>query len=491
MDTISNRSASGEIGVLIYGTTFLLSFGVFAAIDVLWNGNNFLFLYSLEVVAVLLMIFLFRKLFGRIFWKYLPTVFSGYITLALFVSTIFIYYSDFLKRLLDWDDYLILKAVSYGLIFIQILWVSYHLGSILFSTRQIQPNIQRLPISRVYILILLGLLTNFIAIITGTFGILQKVNMESTKFYLAYIDLGQQLGLFGLIILTYQYTHRKYLIALVGFIFFSLGIVSAQKEAALMPILTIAVTLYFKSGKLPKRLVFLGLGVLIFTFAAVTTIRTYYFKTNSGGVTSVLQVKEISQNALNQKIYDKAYSSYSLNEHILMRLFYGNAIAKAITYCENHDFGVPENSKLYQVLYAPIYAVVPRIIMPDKPESTFGNWFASKVFIGYKVKYSIGITPVGYGYMVFGLLGVVLVATILGFFMSFLFKLLYGQQLFIYILIFVKSFLPGDVTWEFIAGNIKLILVYWILCKVLSIKIFSEKHSAIQEVDKHQVIPDL
>ncbi|MBK9983473.1 MAG: hypothetical protein IPP15_13990 [Saprospiraceae bacterium] len=462
---------------MIYFITFLISIGVKIAIDYLWNGHNFLLLYGMQVIAIVIMMYLFRKLFGPDIWKSLPTVTTAYIFLALYVSTLLIYNSEFLKHLLNWEDYLILKALSYGLIFIQFIWISYHIGTFIFSGTNIKPIIKYIPIVKIYILILFGLLANFIAIISGAFGILQNTNTESISNYSTYIDLGQQLGLLGLIILTYQHTHRRYLIAITGILFFILGIVSGGKQAALMPLLAIAITLYFKNQRFPKAAILAAVIGLPLSFGAVTTIRQYYFDSKSKGVTSVLEVKEISEKALNQKEFDKAYGTYSLNQHILIRLFYGNAIVKAISYCERHDFGVPENSRFYQVLFAPLYAVVPRIIMPDKPESTFGNWFASEVFVGYKVKYSIGITPVGYGYMVNGFLGVISVAAVLGLFMALIKRLLYGHYIFIYILVFIKAILPADVTWLDIAGNIKLILVYWIIFKLLEVRIFTKKVS--------------
>jgi hypothetical protein len=119
---------------------------------------------------------------------------------------------------------------------------------------------------------------------------------------------------------------------------------------------------------------------------------------------------------------------------------------------------------------APVYAFFPRFLMPGKPEANFGNWFASNVYVGYKVKYSIGITPVGYGYMVGGAWGVLSIGLILGFFMAFLYRILWPNHMYIYILVFVKTFLPADVTWEFIAGNLKLVVVYMIILLLLRVK---------------------
>lgn len=466
-----------ESKLLMYLVTFTLSIGMYFLVDLLWNENNFITLFALESITIIAILALYRILYGPDFWKLLPTVTSAYIFLALFVPTIIIYKSELLRDILDWNDYLIIKASSLGIVFIQFLWAAYHVGTLIFPVRKMKTTIPLIPVGKIYLLIALTLVVNLIAVLSGTFGILQSTDLESTSKYSMYIDLGQQLGLFSLIILTYQYTHRKYLIGAIGLVLFVLGIVSAQKQAALMPLLAIAVTLFFKKGKFPKGSIFLALAGLVITFAAVTTIRQYYFTGHSKGVTSITEVQEISLNALNPKTFNKAYNTYNVNEHILIRLFYGNAISKAIAYCEKKSFGVPDDSRLYQVIFAPLYAVVPRIIWPDKPLADFGNWFASEIFVKHKVKYSIGITPVGYGYMLNGVFGVITVALILGLFMSLMYKLISPQYLFIYIFIFIKSLLPADVTWEYIAGNIKFVLVYWIIYEILQIRIFAKRNT--------------
>ena len=317
-----------DVAILTYILTFAISLSVYNLIDELWNGSNFLPLFTLLGFSILAILGLYKMLFGAGFWKYLPTVLTIYIFIALFIPTILIYKSVLLRDLLDWDDYLILKAASLGLIFIQFLWVFFHLGKVIFQINDNLPEVKKLRLDKIYILIGLGLLANFIAIISGTFGVLEVRGSESTTSYGMYIGLGQQLGLFGLIMLTYHYAHKKGLILAVGMLFFLLGILSAQKQAALMPLLAIAVTMYFRTGKIPKGAIILAVVGLLFSFAAVSTIREYYFASKSKGVTSVFEVQEIASKGLNQKSFNKAYDTYNINEHILMRVFYGSALGR-------------------------------------------------------------------------------------------------------------------------------------------------------------------
>lgn len=472
------RARRLQAQVMLYLLSFILTGIGILAVDNFWNQTNFLVLFNLLGLIMVANVFVFRKIIGPTFWQSLPMMLTIYVFLALFIPTLLIYRSETLKDLLEWDDYLILKASSLGVVFVQCLWMMYHLGITVFPKTSIAGKPGPLTMDKIYIMLILALVTNLIAVVSGTFGILQSTDLEETSKYSVFIDLGQQLSLFALIILTYYYTSKKWLIGGLALILFGIGVVSAQKQAALMPLFVVGVTLLFKTGKFPKWIVLLTVVGTLLAFVAVTSIRQYYFAQHMEGVNSISQVKEISTMALNQQNFNKAYTSYNVNEHILMRLFYGNAVGKAIDYCSKHGYGVPDNSALYHVLLSPFYSVVPRFLMPEKPEANFGNWFASKIYVGYKVKYSIGITPIGYGYMLNGFWGVVAVAGLLGLFMAFLYRLLMPGHVMLYILVFVKTILPADVTWEYFAGNLKMILVYWIIYYLLTIRIFPRHYLA-------------
>lgn len=461
-----------EIKVFLYFLSLLLCGAGVLAVDLLWSKSNFVILFTGLWIILLANLYIFKKIIGPLFWQNLPMILTLYVFLALFVPTLLIYKSEDLRDLLEWDDYLILKASALGVVFVQVLWMSYHLGVSIMPRFRFGGKQPVLSMDKIYIMILIALGTNLLAVVSGTFGVLQNTDFEETSKFSVFIDLGQQLGLFALIILTYYHASRKLLIGGLSLVLFGIGVVSAQKQAALMPLFIVGITLLFKTGRFPKGIILLTIVGTVLAFIAVTSIRKYYFAQHMQGVTSLAQVKEISTMALNQQNFDKAYKTYNVNEHILLRLFYGNAVAKAMEYCEKNGFGVPENSKLYHVFLSPFYSIVPRFLMPEKPEANFGNWFATQIFVGYKVKYSIGITPIGYGYMVYGWLGVVAVAGLLGFFMAFLYRILVPDHILIYILVYVKTILPADVTWEYFSGNLKLIVVYWIIYYLLTIRIF-------------------
>mgnify|MGYP000899817046 CR=1 FL=1 len=467
-----------EIKVLLYMLSLLLCGVGILAVNYLSSKANFVIVFSLLWGILLANLYIFRKIIGPMFWQNLPMILTIYVFLALFIPTLLIYKSTDLKDLLEWNDFLILKASMLGVVFVQGLWMSYHLGVSLIPKIRLGVKPTALTMDKIYIMLMIAMGTNVLAVVSGTFGVLQNIKVDQTANFSVFIDLGQQLGLFALIILNYYHTSRKLLIGGLAIVLFGIGVVSAQKQAALMPLFVVGITLLFKTGRFPKGIVLLTIVGTLLAFITVTSIRKYYFAQHLQGVTSLAQVKEISTMALNQQNFNKAYKTYDVKEHILMRLFYGNAIGKAIEYSEKNGFGVPDDSELYHVLLSPFYAVVPRFLFPDKPEADFGNWFASQIFVGYKVKYSIGITPIGYGYMVNGMLGVIAVSILLGLFMAFLYRVLVPDHILLYIMVYVKTILPADVTWEYFAGNLKLILVYAIIYYMLTIRIFPRHYLA-------------
>jgi len=471
MSATPGLSARSDLRFLMTMATGLVVIGSYAAVEWGWTGRNFMPVFGLLSGLALLNVFLFARISGRDYWTSLPAMMIVYLLLALFVPTSMIYASPFLRENLNWDDSLILESIRLGMVFMWAIWLSYRIGLMTMPRLGSSRLPAQIPLGRIFLLLGLALAANFLAIVTGTFGVLQKADVSETSKYLAYVDLGQNLGFLGLIILMIQYPRQRFLVLGFTLLLFFIGIVSAQKQAALMPLMVLGVAYFFQTRRLPLTGLAIGAVAVFFVFASVTTIRKYYFSEGGSGVTSLSDVSRISSGAMNTKVFNKAYDEYSVDQHILIRLFYGSAIGKAISYCERKGYGVPENSRLSHTLMAPVYAIVPRFLLPDKPEANFGNWFASTVYVGYKVKYSIGITPVGYGFMIGGAWGVFGVALILGFFMAFLYRLLWPNHMYIYILVFVKTFLPADVTWEFIAGNLKLVLVYMVILFLLRVRI--------------------
>lgn len=411
-----------------------------------------------------------KYLQGRAFWLELPTVFTIYIILALFVPTLTVYHSEVLKALLEWNDINILKAGALGLVFIHFLWFSYALGKVFIPTIPAVKTPKTISLGGIYILIGTSVMASFLAVITGTFGVLQNSNFEETANYLQYIDLLQQMGVLGLILMVFYHPQRKFTIALFVFILFLIGMLSAQKQAALVPFFALAIAYYSKTRRIPRKWIVVGGLALVITFSVVSMMREYYFGGKGSGVTSLSEVADISSNALNSHAFERTYATYDVGDQITMRLFYGNAVGKAIEHCKRNGYGVPDQSRLVHVLIAPVYALIPRFIYPDKPVADFGNWFARHIYVRAPVKYSIGITPVGYGYMVYGVFGVIMVAVIIGLFTSLLHNMLFERYLIIYLFVFIRAVLPSDVTWEYVSGCIKIIVVTWIVLKVFQIK---------------------
>jgi hypothetical protein len=463
-----------DIKVFKWFSYQLLASGI-SIVTFLWieeNAGYLEFVPSLILLlsAALVIVWLQSRLRSGKFFLEMPAFMTVYILFALFIPTLWLYNQDTLKALLEWNDERILLSCGYGLLFLQALWISYDMGKMIFP--QIKATIvqKRIPLRGIHFMMGLSLIASVLAIFTGTFGVLQNKDFEATASYSQYIDVLQQLGILGLILLTYQYPQKTWTIAGYTTVLFLIGIVSATKQAALMPCLAVGLTHYYRTKRISWKWVVIGAMAVFLAFAIVAMIRQFYFDRYQDGVNSVAEVAHISRNALNMDEFDKAYEVYDVGDQIVMRIFYGNAIAKAIQYSDQKGYGVPQENALFHVFLSPFYAVVPRIIYPDKPTSRFGNWFASEVYIRQKVDYAIGITPVGYGYMIAGSFGVVLVGITLGVFMSLMYNVLFQKYFVIYVFCILRMSLPPDVTWEYVTGCIRIAIVAWIILKIVSIK---------------------
>ena len=108
------RARRLQAQVMLYLLSFILTGIGILAVDNFWNQTNFLVLFNLLGLIMVANVFVFRKIIGPTFGQRLPMMLTIYVFLALFIPTLLIYRSETLKDLLEWDDYLILKASSLG-----------------------------------------------------------------------------------------------------------------------------------------------------------------------------------------------------------------------------------------------------------------------------------------------------------------------------------------------------------------------------------------
>lgn len=442
----------------------------FYTFDYISEVFSFIQGYFIFLFVFLFTIFFERILVGKEFYIQLPTGNIAFIAIAFYIPIPLIYGNKLLMALSLWNDNeIILRSLMYTNLGLHCVLLGYNIIK-LFKFNLIKTNvyIKKIKIFPLFILYFFAILA---LISTGNYGITEQLSEES-RGYVTILTSLAQFGIFGLIFLVYYYPESKKLIFLVTSIFFLFGLLSGMKESAIMPIVVVAVTYYFKTRVVSKKLIVFGIVLFSITFSIVTSFRNAYLSNGRKELSSIKDltstyVKSASDGA------DKKYNYYKLSssEMLFSRLNYSTAFGKIITHTEKNGFFMPYDSHPIHILASPFYAILPRFLVFFKPSSNFGKYVTSEIY-GYKSgKYSIGISQTGYAYLWNGITGIIILMTFVGMFQALFYKLLYTNYTPIYIFLFLINIYVGDAIWSYTVPFFRFTLIMLIIYYLLGTKL--------------------
>lgn len=439
----------------VYG---IVDIGAYLALE---EGLNFIPGFVLFSAIFVLTILLERLYYGRDLWLQLPIGNTAFTLVAFFVPTYTVYSSDLLRELTGWNDYFVLKAMFISIIGLHAVWSGFAIGKAATPRIQIFKRDVPIPISRIMILLGIYLLSVLVSIITGTYGITQTQEMQTTSQFTQYLHLGQQLGYFAVILLVlYHYRSRRNMILLLVALLFISGLLSGRKSFAMFFLLAVGISLYYINRRVPKTMILVFVAALGVTFSIVTTFRTYYFQSGKESISSLSELTSDFGGALSDSDYRAYSSAQEQMDHMLTRFYYGGSVSKAFEYVEDNGHFVPDDSQPHHALLAPFYAFMPRVIFQFKPTATFGQWMTQEVFgLGKHQTYSIGITQNGTAFMWGGYLGVILLLAFAGVFQAILYKATFTSMKSVYVFLLMSNFIQSQVLWSYISGTVQVLVV--------------------------------
>lgn len=448
------------IRLLLYIMINILSFTILYSFDA---EVHFMRIYYFFLGMYILTIITEKLLFREKFLFQLPignTFFAG---LAFYFPVPVVYSTKLLKAisLPHWENLPILKTLFLTNLALQCVWIGY--GIIKMIPVSSSPSRYTIRPRKIYPLFIIYFISVLLLISTGNYGITEQ-SEDDAKNYVTILTSIQQYGIFGLIFLTYYhyYKGKQFVIFGVTLAFFLLGLLSGMKENAISPVLTVGVTIFFLIKKVPKKLVIVGLLLALGTFPVVTAFRNVYLlkgkrEINSIGDLAGTYVKSVTEGSKKKYNYDKLTEG----QKVFYRLNYAGPMSQVFAYTEAHGYGLPYDSNPLHTFASPIYAIVPRFILPFKPLANFGKYVTSDVF-GYGRKgatYSLGLSQTGYAYIWNGTIGVVILMLFVGMFQGMLYKFFYRSFMPIYIYLFIANIYVIDVVWAYTGSFMKFALL--------------------------------
>lgn len=443
----------------------------FFAFDMLFDKGDFYSTYFFLLTIFLLTVLVEWSHYGKTFIIQMPIGNIFFAFIGFYLPLPFIYENYLMKFLAHWDsDYLTLKSLLYTNLGLHSLLIGYNLIKLIkFNTLKKSNFVMKE--NRIYFLLFISLLSAFLLIVTGNYGITQQLTEESNEYITILIN-AYQLGYFAIIFLQYYHFEKKLLNILILMTYFLLGLLSGLKENAIVPLIFFGVTYYFRTKTFPKKFAFISVFLIAFTFIIVAKFRTTYLASGRKEIGSISGLASTYVKSVEESSSAKyKYYNLSSTQAFINRLNYATAFGKSINYCQEEGFGLPYNSSPGHIILSPFYALIPRFILPFKPLADFGLLISNKVFKQKKVKYSTGISQAGYAYMWKGAFGVVFLLFFVGIFQGLIFKWFYFTIAPIYIFLFISNIYVGDAIWTYFTSFFRFIFLFAVLYYFLGTKL--------------------
>lgn len=432
--------------------------------------------YSALLIIFLLTVLLERVFVGREFYLQLPVGNMLFCAIAIYIPVPFLYNNLLLKTLSKWtNDTHILEALFITNLGLQAVLIGYNLIKLFPPIKRdfhFTIDLRRIfPFFYVYFISVLSLIA------TGNYGITQRLD-TSDIYYITILNNFAQFGIVGLVVLVFYYPQKKILIYPLTALMSIIGLLSGFKEAAILPILAVGVSLFFVNRKIPWKLVFFGMIAIVIIFSIVTSFRNVFLKSGGKELTSVADLTSTYIKSAQEGSKSK-YNHFDMDiaESILYRLNYAAAIGKVINYTEKKAFGLPHDSHPKHILGTPVYFMIPRFIMPSKPIANFGNYITREIYGYRKAKYSIGVSQTGYAFLWNGIPGVLILMTIVGMFQGLLYRFFYHFMTPIYIYLFISNIYTFDEIWAYTATFFRFSLILFIVLIVLGNRFYKRQPS--------------
>jgi hypothetical protein len=180
------------------------------------------------------------------------------------------------------------------------------------------------------------------------------------------------------------------------------GLLAGFKALVVMPSLIIAIGNYTVKGKVP--LVWLGaallsLGLAFFLVEPLRAARHHSEEYDNRSLLSISAALVETLDANDTEIQRK--DSSGILYHLLRTNLTGFS-AVALRFRETEEWNDDSPASLTNLLLAPVYAITPRFLWPDKPLSAVGRWFYEEVLQLGTGDTSVAMGPVGQLYLAGG-----------------------------------------------------------------------------------------
>jgi hypothetical protein len=270
----------------------------------------------------------------------------------------------------------------------------------------------------VFLMIAVSVSARIIQISTGIFGYTANAEaLTELAAYRSYLDYAAGLGTLSLFLIAMQtfspQKGQKFMPLLLTCLLLEIGFgfMAAFKGQVIVPVIIVGAAYFMTRGRFPIRWAIAGIVMIYAAFAIVEPYRNQASNPNNrSDQVSVGSILGGLQDAYTTASNDDSGKRENAAVQFFRRSELVSVTSTGVRYRDTvQDLGPDAPDFVGAVVFAPIHAVVPRLIWADKPIYEFGQWFDYRVTGRYKYGVSsTGMGPVSYLYFMGGIPVVVL-----------------------------------------------------------------------------------
>jgi hypothetical protein len=451
---------------------------IFFTFYYLYTFSNALDISGYVVNALLLVIVLYFQTIGELFYFYKkhgrPRL-QDYFRLALFATTVL----NFMKLVNEANGNplvsVITQTVSLNdaflvLSIVLIAFVSLDLAYIFMQTKKRNFDNSSYKITRKNLVFILLIFTTFAKaylLASGLTGF--GVERHDSSGLLSLVNaLSNILTPFSLVLSAYIIYIEKVQIKLYKTIFYAsflmqifLGLLSGMKENTLAPILFVGIVFLFSGSKIPKKIIYIGIFLIMFLYPINNAYRNIvsnpYTHTNSHLVNMSLAIQSVFSKDILETL-SSGSESYGKRGEMFPFLEYSVNSESKWNYYKN----------MSRYITLPLAWIIPRAVWSNKPRADIGAVLYQQV-VGIRTKTSITPTAIGWAFLEGGIFYLIIIFALLGIVFEFVDKNNHNKpiNMLLYIVLFHYAIKPEWDPYFMLASIMQFYIMYWILLKFI------------------------
>lgn len=272
----------------------------------------------------------------------------------------------------------------------------------------------------IYIILLLSIVFNIKSIYSGNYGVLSTIYADEMSIGLMdQVEFFISTALKGVVfLLAWQYfkynlDRKLFFISFILLLFFQ--ILAGYKGAVVITFIILFIANYLVKKKINCKLGVVCFIALIIAYGLVNPYREYlvYMGERPSSFSSIIDcilngVILQSQIVVNEDV--------SVVEEIMSRFTTLPELAAFIEYKDKYGLVVPRDPDFLYLCYTiPAQLLIPRFVWLSKPVNDLGVWWVSNTVVGNMSNSSSAFGPVGFLYLTFGTLAIIIGFIIISF----------------------------------------------------------------------------